>query len=158
MSGFLWRMAGSLVALMLGLAMLLWALELTSLAAMQGAQDGTDGRPETSVYLLMFAGLVIVNLATFSALMRWSRYLREHPSTKQLPVAVLVAVLLFAGAALVTGVAIHSDWLREQPTVPTAVQQGFIFYQMIFATIAVATLVLLAVRWSPGYKRRPIED
>jgi hypothetical protein len=158
MSGFLWKMAGSLVALMVGLAMLFWALELTSLAALQGSADGGDGKPETGVYLLMFAGLVILNLATFSALMRWSRYLRENPSTKQLPVAVLVAVLLFAGAALIAGVAIHSDWLGEQPEVPTTVQQGFIFYQMIFATIAVATLVLLAVRWSPGYKRRPIED
>ena len=158
MSGFLWRMAAYLVAGVIGLAMLFWALELTVLAALEGAEDGVRARPESGVYLLLFAGLVIINLATFSALTRWSRYLREHPNTKQLPVVVLVAVLMAAGAALVIGIALHSDWLKAQDTVPTTVAQGFIAYEVVFATIAVATLVLLAVRWSPGYKRRPIED
>ena len=158
MSGFLWRMAAYLVAGVIGLAMLFWALELTVLAALEGAEDGVRARPESGVYLLLFAGLVIINLATFSALTRWSRYLREHPNTKQLPVIVLVAVLMAAGAALVIGIALHSDWLKAQDTVPTTVAQGFIAYEVVFATIAVATLVLLAVRWSPGYKRRPIED
>jgi len=158
MSGFLWRMAAYLVAGVIGLAMLFWALELTALAALEGAEVGVRARPESGVYLLLFAGLVIINLATFSALTRWSRYLREHPNTKQLPVVVLVAVLMAAGAALVIGIALHSDWLKAQDTVPTTVAQGFIAYEVVFATIAVATLVLLAVRWSPGYKRRPIED
>ena len=158
MSGFLWRMIGSLAAGMVGLAMLLWALELTSFAALEGARTGTDGRPDTGTYLLMFAGLVIVNLATFSALMRWSRYLREHPRTKQLPVILLVGVLILMGAVLVVAAAIHSDWLHAQSTVPTAVSQGYIAFQVIFGTVAIATLVLLAVRWSPGFRRRPIED
>ncbi len=86
MSGFLWRMAGALVGVMIGLAMLFWALELTSLAALNASDTGSDPHPPTSTYLLMFAGLVLVNLATFYALTRWSRYLREHPNTKQLPV------------------------------------------------------------------------
>jgi len=158
MSAFLWRMIGSLVAGMIGLAMLFWALELTSLAALEGEQQGTDGKPGAGVYALLFAGLVVINLATFSALTRWSRYLREHPSTKQPPVILLVSVLILAGAALITGVAVHSDWVHSQATVPTTVQQGYIAYAMIFATIGVATLVLLAVRWSPGFRRRPIED
>lgn len=158
MSGFLWRMALYLVAGVFGLAMLFWALELTSLAALDGARKGIEGKPTTGTYLLMFAGLVIINLATFAALTRWSRYLREHPNTKQLPVVLLVGVLILAGAALVMGVALHSDWVSEQPAVPMTVKQGFIAYEVVFATIAVATLVLLAVRWSPGYKRRPIED
>jgi hypothetical protein len=157
-SAFLWRMIGSLVAGLFGLAMLLWALELTSLAALEGAQNGTDGRPDTGVYLLLFAGLVVVNLATFSALTRWSRYLREHPRTKQLPVVLLVGVLILMGTALVIGVAIHSDWLHAQAEAPTTVSQGYIAYQVVFGTIAIATLVLLAVRWSPGFRRRPIED
>src|SRR6478735_9019373 len=152
MSAFLWRMIGSLVAGMFGLAMLLWALELTSLAALEGSQNGTDGRPDKGVYLLLFAGLVVVNLATFSALTRWSRYLREHPRTKQLPVALLVGVLILMGAALVIGVAIHSDWLHAQAEVPATVSQGYIAYQVVFGTIAIATLVLLAVRWSPGFR------
>ncbi|MES1171253.1 MAG: hypothetical protein ABUL56_02720 [Actinomycetota bacterium] len=158
MSGFLWRMAAYLVAGVIGLAMLFWALELTALAALEGAEVGVRARPESGVYLLLFAGLVIINLATFSALTRWSRYLREHPNTKQLPVVVLVAVLMAAGAALVIGIALHTDWLKAQDTVPMTVAQGFIAYEVVFATIAVATLVLLAVRWSHGYKRRPIED
>jgi len=158
MTGFLWKMAGSLVAGMFGLAMLFWAFELVSLASFEAAQTGGDASPASGVYALLFAGLVVINLATFSALMRWSRYLRDNPQIKQFPVAVLVAVLILAGGALVMGVALHSDWVREQPTVPTTVQMGFILYEVLFATIAVATLVLLAVRWSPGYKRRPIED
>lgn len=158
MSGFLWRMAGSLVAGMIGLAMLFWALELTALAALDGSQGAGDGRPDTGTYLLMFAGLVVVNLATFSALTRWSRYLREHPHTKQLPVILLVTVLIVVGALLVIGVAIHSDYLHSQDVAVDAVSQGYIAYQVIFGTVAIATLVLLAVRWSPGFRRRPIED
>ena len=156
MSGFLWKMLGALVAGMFGLGMLFWALELTSLASLEASAQGGDASPSKGVYALMFAGLVLVNLATFSALTRWSRYLREHPETKQLPVALLVGVLVLAGGALVTGIAIHSDWVRQQDPIPTTVQQGFIMFEVLFATIAVATLVLLAVRWSPGYKRRPI--
>lgn len=158
MSGFLWRMAGALVAGVIGLAMLFWALEETSLAALEASKSGGSARPSAGTYLLMFAGLVVINLATFYALSRWSTYLREHPHTKQLPVAALVAVMLVAGAAVVLGVAIHSDWVHEQPTVPVAPNQGFIAFSVVFATVVVATLVLLAVRWSPGYKRRPIED
>ena len=158
MSGFLWRMAGSLVAGMIGISMLFWALELTSLAALDAAKNGADPHPPTSTYLLMFLGLVVINFATFYALIRWSRYLREHPNTKQLPVIVLVSVLILTGAAVVAGVAIHSSWTHSQETVPMAVNQGFIAFEVIFATLMVATLVLLAVRWSPGYKRRPIED
>jgi len=157
-SGFLWRMAGALVAGMVGLSMLFWALELTSLAAYGASKDGTDAHPPATTYLLMFLGLVLVNLATFYALTHWSRYLREHPSTTQLPVAVLVGVLILTGAAVVLGVSIHSSWMHSQPTTPIVVNQGFIAYEVVFATALVATLVLLAVRWSPGYKRRPIED
>ncbi|MGC4174735.1 hypothetical protein [Demequina sp.] len=157
-SGFLWRMAGALVAGVIGLCMLLWALELTSLASFAAAETGGDSSPTTGTYLLMFAGLVLVNLATFYALTQWSRYLREHPNTKQFPVIVMVGVLILAGAAMVYGVATHSDWIRAQDTVPTTVRQGFIAYQVVFSTIIIATLVLLAVRWSPGFRRRPIED
>lgn len=158
MSGFLWRMAGALVVGMIGLCLLIWALELTSIASMKAAQDGTTAEPATGTFLLMFTGLVVINLATFFALTQWSRYLRENPNTKQFPVAVLVGVLILAGAAIVFGIALHSDWLRAQDPVPTTVRQGFIAYEVVFSTIVVATLVLLAVRWSPGYKRRPIED
>lgn len=158
MSGFLWRMAGALVVGMIGLCMLIWALELTSIASLKAAQEGTSSDPATGTFLLMFAGLVVINLATFYALTQWSRYLREHPHTKQLPVALLVGVLILAGGAIVYGIATHSDWLRAQDPIPTTIRQGFIAYEVIFSTVVVATLVLLAVRWSPGYKRRPIED
>ena len=158
MSGFLWRMAGALVAAVIGLAMLFWALEQTALAAFGASLNGSDARPPTHVYLLMFAGLIVINLATFYALTHWSRYLREHPDTKQLPVALLVGVLVLAGTILVIGVSVHSTWVHAQTTVPDAIPQGYIAYQVVFASIAIVALVLLAVRWSPGYKRRPIED
>ncbi len=158
MSGFLWRMIVALVAGVIGIAMLFWALEETALAAYAASLTGGDATPAASTYVLMFAGLVVVNLATFYALTRWSRYLREHPRTKQLPVILLVGAMLLAGAAVVIGIAVHSDWLHAQEVAPTQVRQGFVAYEVVFSTFVVATLVLLAVRWSPGYKRRPIED
>ena len=158
MSGFLWRMAGALVAGVIGLAMLFWGLEQTSLAAFAASQSGGNPRPPTATYLLLFAGLVVMNLATFYALTHWSKYLHNHPDTKQLPVVLLVGVLVLAGAAIIFGVSVHSAWVRAQDVVPTTIQQGFIAYEVVFATVAIVALVLLAVRWSPGYKRRPIED
>jgi uncharacterized membrane protein len=151
-------MAGALVALVIGLSMLVWGLELIAIAALQGNANGTDARPAASTYLLMFIGLVVVNLATFYALTHWSRYLREHPKTKQFPVAILVSVLVLTGAAIVYGVATHSAWMGEQDAATLVPRQGFVAYEVVFATVMIATLVLLAVRWSPGYKRRPIED
>ena len=158
MSGFLWRMAGALVAGVIGLSMLIWGLELIAIASLQAADLGTSAQPGTGAYLLMFLGLVVVNLATFYALTHWSRYLREHPKTKQFPVAILVGVLVFAGAAIVFGVATHSTWMGDQEAATLVPRQGFVAYEVVFATVVIATLVLLAVRWSPGYKRRPIED
>jgi len=157
-SGFVWRMAGALVACIIGLCMLFWALEVTALTAFQASDTGGDSRPSTGTYLLLFAGLVMINLATFYALTHWSRYLREHPGTKQPPVILLVSIVVVGGAALVLGVATHSDWVRAQDPIPMDPRQGFIAYEVMFAIVVIATLVLLAVRWSPGFRRRPIED
>ena len=91
--------------------------------------------------LLLFLGLVIVNLATFYALTHWSRYLREHPKTKQFPVAILVGVLVFAGAAIVFGVATHSTWMGEQDAATLAPRQGFVAYVVVFAAVVIATQI-----------------
>jgi len=155
--GFLWRMAGSFVLATLGLAMTFWALERTSLIAFAGAGGEGPSRPPAQVYLLLFAGLIVLNLSTFYALVKWSRYLRENPDAKQAPVPLLISIMVIAGGLLVGGMAVHAGWVKSQNPVPTEVSQGFIAYEVSFAMLVIVPLVLVAVRWSPGYKTRPID-
>ena len=158
MNGLLVRMFSALFAGIVGLFMLFWALERVALTATQAKQMGSEATPGWHVYALLFGGLVVVNLATFFALTHWSRYLQDHPRTKQLAVVLQVSVLAAAGSALIAGIAVHSDKVLSHNPVPMAVNAGYIAYEVLFSTIVISALVLLAVRWSPGFRRRPIED
>lgn len=149
MSGFLWRMGGALALAVLGLAVVFWQLEHVSLLRFAG-----QGRPSPAVYALLFGGLLLLNAAVLYALTRWARFLREHPDTGQLPPWFLLAVVVVAGGLLVTGIAVHSGWVREQNPTPVEISQGFIAYEVTFAALTLVPLVLLAVRWSGGYRRR----
>ncbi len=155
MSRFLWKMGGSVAVAMLGLAMLFWGLERTSLLSFASLQSGVEQSPPMRVYLLLFAGLLLVNFAVFYSLDRWSRYVRAHDDVKHLSAWLLVSMSVLAGGALVTGLAVHAGWVRTRNPIPTEVNQGYIAYQVVFATFVLIPLVLLAVRWSPGYKRQP---
>ncbi|WP_062460627.1 hypothetical protein [Demequina soli] len=148
MSGFLWRMGAALALGVLGLGLIFWQLEHASLNASAGL-----GRPSLPVYGLMFVGLLLLYASLFYALTRWSRFLHAHPETRQLPPWFLVAIIVFSGAALVTGIAVHAGYLREQDPVPMEISQGFIAYEVSFATLALVPLVLLGVRWATGYRR-----
>ncbi|WP_062377162.1 hypothetical protein [Demequina pelophila] len=147
MSGFLWRMGGALAAGLLGLSLVFWQLEHASLLRFAG-----EGRPSPAVYALLFAGLVLLGGAVLYGFTRWSAYLREHPETRQLPPWFLIGLIVFSGALFVVGSAIHAGWVREQDPTPVEISQGFVAYEVFFAALALLPLVLLAARWSPGYR------
>ncbi|WP_156165352.1 hypothetical protein [Demequina rhizosphaerae] len=147
MSGFLWRMGGALALGVLGLTLVFWQLEHASLYAFAGL-----GRPSTAVYALLFTGLVLVNVSVFYMLTRWSRFLRAHPETRQLPPWFLVGVIVLSGAVLVTGIAVHAGYLRSLDPLPMDISQGFVAFEVSFASLVLVPLVLLAVRWSTGYR------
>ena len=142
----------------IGLTMLLWALERTSLV---GFAEGAGANPPFRVFLTMFVGLAAVNLCTFDALKRWSQYLRDHPETRQVPVWFLLVLLLSAGGSLIFAMATHAGYLRGLDTVSTTPSMGYVGFQVVMAMFVIISLVLLASRWAPGYKRpagAPIAD
>ncbi|WP_297084570.1 hypothetical protein [uncultured Demequina sp.] len=145
------RMGVTLAIGLTGLTMLMYALERTSLIVFA---EGSGTNPPVRIYLTLFAGFVIVNLCTFFALSQWARYLRFHPETKQLPLWFLVALLLLSGAALLTAMANHAGYLRSLDAVSVDPNGGYIAFQVVFGALLIVSLVLLAVRWSPGYKNR----
>ncbi|WP_062287313.1 hypothetical protein [Demequina phytophila] len=149
MKAFLWRMGGAAALGMLGLTLVFWQLEHASLYAFAGL-----GRPSPAVYALLFAGLLLVNVAVFYALNRWGRFLHEHPETRQLPPWFLVSLIVVAGAVLVTGIAVHAGYLRSLDPLPMTISQGFVAFEVSFAGLVLVPLVLLAVRWSAGYRNR----
>ncbi|WP_062301170.1 hypothetical protein [Demequina subtropica] len=148
MSGFLWRMGGALALGLLGLTLVFWQLEHAQLYAFAGL-----GRPSPAVYALLFAGLLALNVAVFYALTRWSRFVREHPDTRQLPPWFLIGIAVVSGGVLVTGIAVHAGYLRSLDPLPMTISQGFVAFEAVFAGLALVPLVLLAVRWSTGYRR-----
>lgn len=157
MSGFMWKMAGALVVAVIGMSMLFWALERASLVAFAGQGTAGTARAPMHVYLLMFAGLVLVYFAGFYAVLRWSRYLRENPDTQQLPLWFLTLIGIFGAGSLLTAIAIHAGWVRQQHPVPSAVNEGFVLFQVVMGALVLIPLVLVGVRWAPGYKHRVSE-
>lgn len=152
MKALLTKMFSALAAAIVGEAMLFWALERSALVSLEGSTMGHDGRAPFSIYVTLFVGLLLVNFSVFFALTQWARYLREHPGTPQLPVWFLFSIAGVAGAALITGIANHSAYIQSLDTVPMDVSQGFIAYQVVTGTLVLVPLVLLAVRWAPGYR------
>jgi len=105
----------------------------------------------------LFAGLAILNIALFYAMSRWASYLRTHPRTSQLPAWLLIGLFSIAGAAMVWALATHSAWLRLQDEVLETVHWGYISFQVVAASLILVSLVLLAARWSPGYKTKVVD-
>lgn len=138
---------------MLGLTMLLWALEATSLNRFDAANTGADAGTPLSIYLTMFVGLALLNLCVFWALQQWSAYARAHPDVKHLPVWFLVILIVGPLGGLVYSIATHASYIRSLDVVPTEPNLGFVAFQVLMATLVILSLVLLAARWTPGYKR-----
>lgn len=154
MSAFMWKMAGALVVALIGMAMLFWALESTSLIALADGGDAETARAPFSVYVMLFLGLIFISVSVFYAAARWSSFLGEHPETKQLPVWLALAIGVVAGGALLVAIATHAAWLRDQDPVPMKVNDGLILFQVMMSALLLLTLVLVGVRWAPGYKRQ----
>jgi len=148
----LFKMGGSLVAAVIGQAMLFWALERSNLVALEGAHLGHGGRAPFSIYVTLFLGLLLVSFSGFFALTEWSRYLRSHPDATQLPLWFLFSLAVVAGAALLTGIANHSAYVQSLNPVPMDVSHGFIAYQIVTGTLVLVSVVLLGARWAPGYR------
>lgn len=154
MTGFLWRMAGALVVLTVGLLMMFYSLERLSLIRMAYSAGQGNGQFPVAVQVSLFIGLIAVNFSLFYALTRWADFLRDNPGTPQAPVWVLVAVLVVAGAVMVLAMASHAGYVRGLELIPTSAAWGYILFQVCAAAFALVALVLIAVRWSPGYRRR----
>lgn len=152
MSAFMWKMAGALVSAMIGLGMLFWALEKTSLFALAGGGNADTARAPVAVYLALFAGLLLVTFSVFYAVVRWSRFLGENPETKQLPPWLGITVGAVAGGSLLAAIATHAAWLNDQEPVPMAVNEGFVLFEVAMGALLLVPMVLVGVRWAPGYQ------
>jgi hypothetical protein len=152
-SSFLARMGLSLAIAAVGLSMMFYSFERLSLVQLAHTLGQGDGGTALTVQTSLFVGLALLNLSALFALNRWANFLREFPETRQAPLWFLVALLLFGGAAMVWGMATHSGWLRTLSEVPLSVSWGYISFQVVAAMLVLIPLVLLAARWSPGYKR-----
>ena len=158
MNGFLTRMACALVAGVFGLSMAFYSLERLSLIDLATTLNHDDGKAPLSVTASLFGGLALLNLAIFYAVSRWAKYLRTHPRTSQAPAWLLIGIFTLSGAAMVWALATHTGWLRLQETVPVSVHWGYIAFQVVAASLVLVSLVLLAARWSPGYKTRVVDE
>ncbi len=153
MSGFLARMGLFFAVAAVGLSMMFYAFERLSLVQLAHTLGQGDGRAPGTVQASLFVGLALINLSALFALNRWAKYLREFPETSQAPVWFLVALLLFGGGAMVWALATHSGWLHTLEEGPLSVHWGYIAFQVVAAMLVLIPLVLLAARWSPGYKQ-----
>lgn len=149
------RIAGAFVVGVIGLTMLLYALEQSSLHAFAASQTGDTSRPSSSVYVTLFLGLVAVALSACWILQQWSAYVRQHADVKHLPVWFLIVLIVLPGSGLIYSVANHASYIRSLTEVPVEPNLGYVAFQVVMATLVLIAVVLLAVRWSPGYKRVP---
>lgn len=146
------RVILAIIVGLIGLTMLIYALERTSLVNFAAMHDGTEAVIPMRIYITMFVGLATVNLCAFWVLNQWSQYLRAHPDVKQLPVWFLVLLIVLPGGALITSVATHAGYIRSLDVVPVDPNAGFVAFQVIMAALVIIALVLLGARWAPGYK------
>ena len=149
------RVIGATVVGVIGLTMLLYALEATSLLAFAARAEGGSDRPPLSIYVTLFVGLVVLSLSAFWILKQWSEYVREHPDVKHLPVWFLVVLIVLPGSGLIYSVATHSAYIQSLAQVPAEPNLGYVAFQVIMAALVIIAIILLAVRWAPGYKRVP---
>ncbi len=158
MSRTLWKLGGCAAVGTLALAMLFWGLERTSLVDAAIRINGRDVSIPTRVYVLVFAGLVLLSLTGFVALTVWGGYLKENPTTRQVPVWVLAIVMVIAGGAELVGFAQHAAYVRSLAAVPQTVNQGYIAYEVVMAAAVVICLIVMGVRWAPGYRPVSLRD
>jgi hypothetical protein len=153
-TGTLWKLGGCLAAGVAALTMLLWGLERAALVDAAAHAGGSPASIPTRAYVLVFSGLVLLSLAVYGALTTWGGFLKANPNTAQVPVWLLLAIIVIAGGAGLVGLATHSGYIRSLDAVPMAVNQGYIAYQVLTSAAILGSMVLLGVRWAPGYRPR----
>jgi hypothetical protein len=158
MNLFLWRMAASLAGLWVSLGIVFYCLERLSLISMAEDSGQGDGSRPLSLVVWLFVGFLLLNGTLFYALTRWARFIRSNPATPQAPVSLLIAIVALCGVALIAAMAIHSTYLRSLDMVPMDVSWGYICFQILAGSTALIALVLIAVRWSPGYRREFVQQ
>jgi hypothetical protein len=152
MTRTLWRLGGCVAVGLVALAMLFWGLERTALVDAAVRLDGADEAIPTRVYVLIFAGLILLSVAVFLSLTVWGGFLKANPETRQVPVWILVVVMVVCGGAGLVGFAQHAAYVRSLDTVPMDVDQGYIAFQVVTAAAVLVSLVVVGVRWAPGYR------
>ena len=135
-----------------GLAMIVSGVEKTSLLGLSAERANEDPVVPGSMYALLVVGVFLLNVAVFSALTVWSHHLRAHPETRQAPVWVLVTVIVAAGGLGLAGYAAHQGYIRSLDVVPAGVSPGFVAEQVLAATLVIAALVVVGVRWTPRHR------
>ncbi len=156
MTRTLWKLGGCLAMGVTGLTMVLWGLERSELVDAAVRLRGESETIPGHIYVLVFVGLVLVSLAVYCAVTTWGGVLKENPDTRQIPVWILVAVMAVAGGAGLVGLAQHSSYIRSLDVVPMAVNQGYIAYQVVTLSVLLTALVIMGVRWAPGYRPRAL--
>lgn len=158
MKAVLWKLGGAAAGTVVALVMVFWALERASLNDLAAERAGVDASTPLRVYGLLFVGLVLLNVCVFGALTVWSTFLKANPTTRQVPVWLLVAFVLIVGTAGLVGFAQHAAYVSSLDVVPDVVSEGYIAYQASAGTAVIAALVLLGVRWAPGYRPRGLRE
>jgi len=158
MTRTLWKLGGCVAVGLLALAMLFWGLERTALVDAAVRIDGADETIPTRIYVLIFAGLTLLSVAVLAALTVWGGFLKENPGTRQVPVWILVVVMVVFGGAGLVGFAQHAAYVRSLDAVPMDVNQGYISFQVVTAAAVLISLVVVGVRWAPGYRPVLLRD
>jgi hypothetical protein len=148
------KLGGCLGAGIAGLTMVMWGLERVALVDAAVRLSGESIAMPGYVYVLVFVGLALVSLAVACAVTTWGGVLKASPETRQVPVWTLIVVMALAGGAGLTGLARHSGYVRSLDEVPTTVSEGYIAYQVLAVSILLVALVMMGVRWAPGYRPR----
>ena len=154
MTHTLGKLGGCLATGIAGLTMVMWGLERVALVDAAVRLEGEPIATPTHVSVLIFVGLVLVSLAVACAVTTWGGVLKANPETRQVPAWVLIAVMAVAGGAGLTGLAKHSGYVRALEVAPTAVSHGYVAYEVLALSVLLVALVLLGVRWAPGYRPR----
>ncbi len=154
MTRTLWKLGGCLALGMTALGMIFWGLERTTLVDDAVRVMGESETIPTHIYVLIFVGLVLLSLAGFAAITVWGGFLKANPTTRQLPIWIVLVTMVVSGAAMIAGFAQHSAYVQSLDALPTDVNQGYIAYLVITATAVIVCIVIMSARWAPGY--RPI--
>jgi quinol-cytochrome oxidoreductase complex cytochrome b subunit len=142
----------SVAAGVVGLSLVFLGVERTSLLEAIAERARVDAVIPGSVYLTLVLGVFFLSIGVFSALTVLSKYLGPRPEARHVPVWILVTVIVAAGGLGLVAYAAHTDRIRSLAVVSLDVNSGFIAGQVLAATVVVAALVALGVRWTPRHR------